>query len=361
MKVKNKILILLIIILILFTSGMSIAVNKIDYTQTEGSLTIIKKVKEKPLAGVTFRIYKVNDNAEDTSDNVISEYTALDAWDYNNAENNSLINKDGTLYATEKVTGTNGEAKFEKLPLGRYLVKETQVPANIREKIEPFLIDIPYINENDKNLDYNPKVTPKNVIDYAKVTLTKKGNEGVLLKGVKFDLEKNVSGNIWKKVNGKDSLETNNNGQIVIEGLDLGKYRLIETSLGEDSSTQGYILDNSKVYDFTVTSVNGVPSVDKETIEVINEKPTIEEVVEDIVLNSNSEYAKRHIKNESANIGDIVKYKVTLSVPEVISKLQTFKVTGALNTNLALSPESFQIVGTKRGGRRHNRKFTDKY
>ncbi len=355
MTVKNKILILLIIA-ILFTSGISMADNKIDYTQTKGSLTIIKKAKEadkdiesaKPLAGVTFRIYKVDDDATDITDTVISKYTEIEGWDYSDPSNNSGKDQDGSLYATEKITGVDGEAKFENLPLGRYFVKEMSAPANVKGKIEPFLIDIPYTEQNGTSLNYNPVVTPKNVISYAKVTLTKKGNDDDLLKGVQFDLEKNKSGDVWEKITDKGTLETNASGEIVIEGLDLGKYRLIETSLGEDSSVQGYILDNSKVYDFEVTAVDGEISVDHEKIEVVNEKPTIEKVIEEITVNELSDHAKTDLEKKSANIGDKIKYKVTISVPKVIDKLETFKLTDVLNENLKLDSTTIEVVATKR-------------
>lgn len=72
---------------------------------------------------------------------------------------------------TTKATDANGEAKIENLPVAAYLVCETLAPSNVVQPAEPFLVTIPFPNNEknvgkdksfDKNWLYDVNVYPKN-------------------------------------------------------------------------------------------------------------------------------------------------------------------------------------------------------
>ena len=69
---------------------------------------------------------------------------------------------DGTDAAVEKTTGADGKAKFDSLPLGAYIVTETETPAGYIGS-KPFIITVPMTHPTEKNeWNYNLHVYPKN-------------------------------------------------------------------------------------------------------------------------------------------------------------------------------------------------------
>lgn len=334
MKTK-KFLVLLFVTILMLTSAFS-CVNAVDLTPTSGSLTIKKyetgnknaegNQEKLPLAGVTFRIYKVEDDSE------------------------SLVTPTEAPTA-EATTDTNGEAKFENLDLGRYLVVEYDKPANVVDVVPNFLVDIPMTISNGSDVDYNPTVEVKNNTAYGTITLKKVNEAGEALAGVTFILQKK-NGTSWETYEIYDGenlkvLTTDENGEIVVDGLPVGDYRFIETS-----TLAGYILDNKTAYEFNVStgeiSSEGTSStiVSPSQITVTNEKPTIAKEITSISRDAKDNNGIKD-GNNSADIGDIVSYKVTVDVPSMIDRLNTFKVSDTMSTGLTLQNNEIVVTGIK--------------
>lgn len=142
------------------------AETTIPVGKREGSITICKKTEDgKALAGATFKIARVMDMADTDSDGFL-EYKpnavfagtlnglAADALgNYSAAQAEALamaLAETGKTLTTgetgttvkEGTTADNGEAKFEGLPLGWYLVMETGVPQGYAAG-KPFLLAVP--------------------------------------------------------------------------------------------------------------------------------------------------------------------------------------------------------------------------
>lgn len=337
-------------------------------TQTTGSLTI--KKYEKPagtdgngteLDGVQFTIYKVADISQSTSGNMELVYS----WDsnlfsstpqLNNASAETLYNSVNTalkinwenLVPTENkhvlTTGqqiepvqAKGQVQFTDLPIGLYLVKETDAPSQIVHRTANFLVSIPMTTADGSSWNYNVVAEPKNVPTYAGVTLEKISRNLVIdndtpitgnMAKATFKLEKK-SGDDWvdvenATVNNSDVttttvLTTDENGQINIQHLAPGTYHFVEIS-----APDGYIVDNKTVYEFVVTNdaqitYNGETS-DTVTIQAYNDKPDMTKTVTD---RGNGDQKQE----TDYSIGDKIPYTIKVTVPHNIENLKTFKVT----------------------------------
>ena len=337
-------------------------------TQTTGSLTI--KKYEKPagtdgngteLDGVQFTIYKVAGISQSTSNNMELVYS----WDktlfestpqLNNASAETLYDSVNTALksnwenlvpaANKHVLTTGqqiapvqakGQVQFTDLPIGLYLVKETDAPSQIVHRTANFLVSIPMTTADGSSWNYNVVAEPKNVPTYAGVTLEKFSRNLVIdsdtpttgkMANATFKLEKK-SGNDWVDVENATVnnntvittkvLTTDTNGQINIQHLAPGKYRFVEIS-----APDGYIVDNKTVYEFVVTddakiTYNGVTS-DTVPIKAYNDKPDMTKTVTD--------RSSGDPKQETDySIGDKIPYTIKVTVPHNIENLKNFKVT----------------------------------
>lgn len=140
----------------------------IDFNKT-GSLTINKRdladgtaidgtgaeqnAPGKPLAGVTFKVEKVNiDLSQAANWAELGKLTAADAL---------KKGLDTSFAAQEQTTGADGQVKFDNLPVGIYVVTETGAPQGVI-KGAPFVISLPFTNPTGTEWNYNPVVYPKN-------------------------------------------------------------------------------------------------------------------------------------------------------------------------------------------------------
>ena len=248
-----------------------------------------------------------------------------------------------------QITDENGEAKFNNLSLGLYLVQETDAPAQITGKVGDFLVSIPMTNADEDDWLYDVHVYPKNKSTYGGVTLQKKGQIGsktpTKLEGVQFKLEvKSADGTTWIQVTKNNKgvdiglsgiLTTGTDGKITVEDLAPGDYRFVEVKVPDNT---GYIADLKTEYKFTVAKEKGTDSdgneytagsilindkyVDttQEPISVTNYKPDVKKEVKDRTSGdwkNNSDY----------NVGDTIPYRVTVDIPENIAELKTFILT----------------------------------
>ncbi|WP_225746326.1 SpaH/EbpB family LPXTG-anchored major pilin [Corynebacterium sp. Marseille-P4611] len=151
------------------------AVNKANINfNKKGSITLFKKkgaesgtaatgqkmegVPGEPLAGVTYKITKLNYD--------------LQNGDWSKFPKAAADVKDGDKTDTtfEKTTAGEGEAKFSDLPLGIYLVEETNAPDGIVAGA-PFIVSVPMVNEASDAWNYDVIAYPKNTETKTKKTV----------------------------------------------------------------------------------------------------------------------------------------------------------------------------------------------
>ena len=323
--IKIKKVSLAIIIIMTISIIFSLSSNVIGATQ--GSLTIIKYEKgatghegeNTPLSGVEFSIYKVADDATDTSTPAAS-----------------------TVPTAKDTTGNDGKVIFSNLDLGRYLVVESKAPENVTERIANFLIDIPQTNASGTGIDYDVTVSPKNNTAYGNITLTKEGVNSQKLQGVKFLLQKK-DGTTWNDYPdaARAVLSTNASGQINVENLPIGTYRFVETDLVNNT---GYILDNQTGYEFNVSlnTSDFKTVVTPSSITVLNDKPNISKEIDHVTRKNTNTNSVKDGKN-SIDIGDVVTYKTEVDIPMTIERLDTYIITDTMDNGLTLNGEGFSV------------------
>lgn len=150
----------------------------------KGSIQIYKHTGKgdtaKPLAGVTFKVYRVmelvpgaaagkfasfqlNENFKDVFPGLTKDQLGNFSAAEIEAKAGALAAKAKTLKdgGTEAVTNENGIADFNNLPLGYYLVVEDTAPAGYFP-VNPFLVSVPSTNDEGTAWDYSVRVEPKN-------------------------------------------------------------------------------------------------------------------------------------------------------------------------------------------------------
>ena len=292
----------------------------------------------KPLKDVEFSIYQVMNRTElrDYYNGLSTNPVKVE--DYLNEDRTAI--KPGQTYSPaidKQTTKANGEATFDGLDLGLYVVVETATPDKVTSPVEPFLVSVPMTKASTlKDWLYDIHVYPKNATTYGQVTIEKNGYTGRTpngaLEGVQFTLEKATpattegGSETWKPVTKRDDtgddyapLTTDDQGKIKIEGLSQGKYRIYEKAY---TTPNGYILD-AAYHEFTVnangeiTYGSNAPSKSP-TIPLENYRPDMEKTV----YNGTSwEHDAQY------GVGDTVPYKITIDVPQNIKNLSTFTVT----------------------------------
>ena len=278
-----------------------------------------------------------------------------------------------------KVTGsagTAGEAKFENLPLGIYMVEETKAPSQILSYTANFIVSIPMMNDDNETWNYNVVAEPKNVPTYGGVKLVKSGrvagapDDGTGLEGVLFRLDIKGTDGKWTpvdldakkvtfgagegtsaQVSGNSAtngyIKTGTNGVINITGgLAPATYRFVELE-----AVNGYIADAATAHEFEVCldSVtnklcimeNGAKA---DAVKVINERPDLEKKVTKRDNNTSTTH------DADYGIGDKVPYTLTIKVPNTIDKLNTFKVTDTVNAEQLIYSDDFKVSVTKKDG-----------
>lgn len=342
-----------------------------------GSLTIYKfegnEAKEDNLLdGVTFTAYQVADIVQSTDPTTgttgvemkpVKALTDIDSDIKITSETKYTDIKEtvdaalakGTLTAFNTATtgdnGTKGQAVFSEMPVGVYLIVETDAPSQIVNKTANFLVSIPMAKEDGTGWNYDVKVYPKNAAVYGGINLKKYGKNynpdgtstEVALSGATFYLQRK-DGDQWVTVTAptvsKDNgsvdanglLTTSADGMINITDLAPGTYRFIECS-----APQGYIMDGQAAYVFTINNDQTVTIDDaykdtlENTIKVVNEKPNIEKQVKTGVDAENKDV---YGKATDASVGDVVTWKVTAAVPSNVNKLAKYILTDTMSKAL---------------------------
>lgn len=342
----------------------------------KGSITINKKEtrdnENVPLAGVEFTIYQIATINQQVDQNgsvevVLTPVSALEGLTitgkttYTQVQDQLKVNGSKlTVYDDPKtvekegvkVTGNNGQVVFNNLPVGVYMVEETNAPAQIVNRSANFLVSIPMVNATGDGWNYNVVAEPKNVPVRGGINLIKFGKVGAtesILEDAVFTLEQKASNDSWTTVttdskgNPIEELSTDESGMISINDLAPGTYRFRETGLPADS---GYILDAVTAFEFVINRDGSVDIVDENNeynigsaenpiyaIKVVNEKPNLEKEVLD---------GNEWKEGADAAKSKPVEYRLTVDVPTNVARLKTFKLEDTM-TNQTYVDDSLAI------------------
>ena len=344
-----------------------------------------------PLAGATFTVYQVK-SADELKDYYngknVTWPTSWEEYAEKNTTTGGYKLKSGvTATVTEvgsKTTDTSGVVKFEKLPLGLYLVLETETPDSVKTACEPFFVSVPMTKVSDDanggltDWLYDVHVFPKNSTAYGQAVLQKVGKQSgtdeevLTMQGYKFKLYKKNDDGAWtqivrKPANGVDNtgdllngadetgvLTTGPEGKITVSGLTKGVYAFVETGV---NASDGYILDSGIAYVFKIndngdmvaatnTDVEGaqfpendvknfdINAVNGAEVKVKNYKPDFKKEI-------------KGKKNADYGIGDDVPYTLTVNVPENVAKLKTFTVSDEMNSDQLVYNKDAVVKGKK--------------
>lgn len=365
-----------------------------------------------PLAGATFTVYQVKNETElkdyYNGKNVTwpkswEEYAEKDATTGGYKLNSKASSDPSVIKVGSKTTNASGIVQFGKetgedgqkkegLPLGLYLVLETETPDSVRTACEPFFVSVPMTkvstDTNGALTDwlYDVHVFPKNSTAYGQAVLQKVGKQSgtdtevTAMQGYKFKLYKKNDDGAWtqivrKPANGVDNtgdllngaddtgvLTTGAEGKITVSGLTKGVYAFVETGV---NASDGYILDSGIAYVFKIND-NG-DMVAATEADVVNEKYpekatsfdfTAFNATEVKVKNYKPDFEKKIANKKYADygIGDDVPYTLTVNVPENVAKLKTFTVSDEMNSNQLVVNDDILVKG--KAGETAETKFT---
>lgn len=365
-----------------------------------------------PLAGATFTVYQVKNETElkdyYNGKNVTwpkrwEEYAEKDATTGGYKLNSKASSDPSVIKVGSKTTDVNGIVQFGKetgedgqkkvgLPLGLYLVLETETPDSVKTACEPFFVSVPMTKVSDDTNGaltdwlYDVHVFPKNSTAYGKAVLQKVGKQSgtnpevTTMQGYKFKLYKKNDDGTWtwiekKPANGVDNagewldaanetgvLTTGDDGKISVSGLTKGVYAFVET---EVNANDGYILDSGIAYVFKIND-NG-DMVAATEADVVNEKYpekatsfdfTAFNATEVKVKNYKPDFEKKIANKKYADygIGDDVPYTLTVNVPENVAKLKTFTVSDEMDSKQLVVNDDIVVKG--KAGETAETKFT---
>lgn len=359
-----------------------------------------------PLAGATFTVYQVKNETElkdyYNGKNVTwpkswEEYAEKDATTGGYKLNSKASSDPSVIKVGSKTTNASGIVQFGKetgedgqkkegLPLGLYLVLETETPDSVKTACVPFFVSVPMTKVSDDanggltDWLYDVHVFPKNSTAYGQADLQKVGKQSgtdeevKTMKGYKFKLYKKNDGGTWtqivkKPANGVDNtgdflnevdetgvLTTGADGKIHVSGLTKGVYAFVET---EVNASDGYILDSGIAYVFKINDNGDMVAVAEGDVEdgkypgsATSFDTTAFSGAEVEVKNYKPDFKKEIANKKYADygIGDDVPYTLTVNVPENVAKLKTFTVSDEMNKNqLVVNDNSIDVKGVKAG------------
>lgn len=353
-----------------------------------------KTEKPTPLAGATFAVYQVKNKNElkDYYDGkAVTWPTRWEDYAKFDTTTGAYILKGGaeaTLFASKK-TDTSGIVQFgktdeEALPLGLYLVLETETPDSVKTACEPFFVSVPMTKvSTDANGGltdwlYDVHVFPKNSTAYGQAVLQKVGKQSgtdeevLTMKGYKFKLYKKNDDGAWtqivrKPANGVDNtgdllngadetgvLTTGSEGKITVSGLTKGVYAFVET---EVNASDGYILDSGIAYVFEINGNGEMVAATEADVEGAQFPETSVKSFDTTAFSETEVKVKNYkpdFKKEVANkkyadygIGDDVPYTLTVNVPENVAKLRTFTVSDEMDSRQLVYNGDVVVKGKK--------------
>lgn len=349
-----------------------------------------KTEKPTPLAGATFTVYQVKsaDELKDYYDGKnVTWPTSWEEYAEHDTTTGGYKLKTG-VSATEfdsKQTDASGVVQFGKvqeevLPLGLYLVLETETPDSVKTACEPFFVSVPMTKvSTDTNGGltdwlYDVHVFPKNSTAYGQAVLQKVGKQSgtdtevTTMQSYKFKLYKKNDDGTWtwiqkKPANGVDNagewldaanntgvLTTGTDGKISVSGLTKGVYAFVET---EVNANDGYILDSGIAYVFKINDNGEMAKATEADVGVqYPENATSFDTnafsgAQVKVKNYKPDFKKEITGKKDADygIGDDVPYTLTVNVPENVAKLKTFTVSDEMDSNQLVVNSDIVVTG----------------
>ena len=346
-----------------------------------------------PLAGATFAVYQVKTKQElkDYYDGkAVSWPTSWQSYAKFDATTGAYILKGGvqaTLFASKKTDASGivqfGKTDEEALPLGLYLVLETETPDSVKTACEPFFVSVPMTKVSTDTTGgltdwlYDVHVFPKNSTAYGQANLQKIGkqsgnkNEATEMPGYKFKLYKKDDKGNWtwikqKPANGVDNagefldapknegiLTTGAEGRISVSGLTKGVYAFVETGVNAED---GYILDSGIAYVFKISDNGEMVAATEADVEGVQKPENVKSFdttafsgTEVKVKNYKPDFKKEIKDNKDADygIGDDVPYTLTVNVPENVAKLKTFTVSDEMDSHQLVYNGDVVVKGKK--------------
>lgn len=344
-----------------------------------------------PLAGATFTVYQVK-NEEDLKKyydgkdvdwpTSWEDYAEKDATTGGYKLNSKASSDSSVIKVGSKTTNTSGVVKFEKLPLGLYLVLETETPDSVKTACVPFFVSVPMTKVSDDTNGaltdwlYDVHVFPKNSTAYGQAVLQKVGKQSgtdtevTTMQGYKFKLYKKNDDGTWtwiekKPANGVDNagewldaanetgvLTTGDDGKISVSGLTKGVYAFVET---EVNANDGYILDSGIAYVFKINDNGEMVAATESDIEGAQKPETSVKSFDTTafsgaqvkVKNYKPDFKKEITGKKDADygIGDDVPYTLTVNVPENVAKLKTFTVSDEMNSDQLVVNSDIDVKG----------------
>lgn len=354
-----------------------------------------------PLAGATFTVYQVKNETElkeyydnyDGKNNVAWPTSWTEYAEKDTATGGYKLKSGVSLHEVgSKTTGADGVVQFGKvpgedgktevLPLGLYLVLETETPDSVKTACEPFFVSVPMTkvstDTNGALTDwlYDVHVFPKNSTAYGQAVLQKVGKQSgtnpevTTMQGYKFKLYKKNDDGTWtwiekKPANGVDNagewldadnktgvLTTGDDGKISVSGLTKGVYAFVET---EVNANDGYILDSGIAYVFKISDSGEMVAATESDIKGAQKPETSVKSFDTTafsgaqvkVKNYKPDFEKEIKGNKDADygIGDDVPYTLTVNVPENVAKLRTFTVSDEMNSDQLVVNSDIDVKG----------------
>lgn len=354
-----------------------------------------------PLAGATFTVYQVKNETElkeyydnyDGKNNVAWPTSWTEYAEKDTATGGYKLKSGMSLHEVgSKTTGADGVVQFGKvpgedgktevLPLGLYLVLETETPDSVKTACEPFFVSVPMTkvstDTNGALTDwlYDVHVFPKNSTAYGQAVLQKVGKQSgtnpevTTMQGYKFKLYKKNDDGTWtwiekKPANGVDNagewldadnktgvLTTGDDGKISVSGLTKGVYAFVET---EVNANDGYILDSGIAYVFKISDSGEMVAATESDIEGAQKPETSVKSFDTTafsgaqvkVKNYKPDFKKEITGKKDADygIGDDVPYTLTVNVPENVAKLKTFTVSDEMNSDQLVVNSDIDVKG----------------
>lgn len=250
------------------------------------------------LPGVTFKVYKVSDDA--TATTIPAGVTPV-----------SLV------------TNASGEAIFNSLAVGRYLVVEDitapGTPAGIESFTPNFLVDVPMMNPDNVSWNTNVHVYPKNQLVLGKVELSKsfEGYTVPTYPTATFELYKGDSADGTADDTKIGTIYTTSaaTGKINVENLTVGHYYFIETV-----SPTGYGLNKTPIeFDITISDHNVTKYVSDNNFKY----PTVDKFVTTIGN-----------KTATANINELNTWFIQATIPGDIGDYESYMISDDLESFL---------------------------
>lgn len=178
---RNKLYSLFLAVWLLLTFSVTAFAQRFDADRAGSiSVTLVDQTQKRPVADAPIAVYYVASAEGGSSGKLVYTYTedfercGFDLKDPRLATKLSAFVEEHDAFARTAVTDARGKAVLKDLPLGLYLVKQTEPAAN-GVICMPFLVTVP--NETGGGYDYDVDALPKaDVVQTTDITVRKVWN-----------------------------------------------------------------------------------------------------------------------------------------------------------------------------------------